>query len=136
MAVSKLTGKSSYFKYNGVTISITKYSAKSARDMADSTDSSNYDAASDLVYHAQLPVSIRLDLDVEGRFDLNSTNANLIASLYSNATAVPVQLGLNAGTLYGHGNFDIMDFTCDVPVMDVVTWRATFRSNGVFTPGS
>ena len=135
-SVQKVTGKAGAFTYNGTKLSITKYTAKVERELVDSTGSDNYDAATDLIHKAQLPVSIQVTADVEGQFDLNSTDASVIATLYSGATAIPVILGINAAVVLGHGNFDISDFECDVPIDDMVTWKATIKSNGVFTHGS
>lgn len=132
----KLTGKASSFLFNGTSIPISKYSPKSTRKLADTTDSANYDAGTDLIHNSQLPASIQMELSVEGKFSKSKTNAALITQLYSGATAVPTILNLDAGTIYGHGNFDMGDFSADVPVEDTVSWTATFRSNGVFTPGS
>lgn len=132
----KLTGKASYFIYGGTTFCITKYSTKVTRALADTTDSCDYSSSIDLVNMSQIPVSVTQELTVEGNFHLSQTTQGLLTSIYSGANAIPVTLGLNAGVLLGTGNFDISDFSCDVPVVDTCKFTATFKSNGAFTPGS
>lgn len=132
----RMVGSASGFTLNGTTIPITKYTPKGNRKLADTTDTGDYDPTSGLVWNSQLPVSANLELTVEGRFRRSSTMNALVKLLFSGATAVPTVLNLDAGTLFGHGNFDIKDFSTDVPAEDTVTWTATFKSNGVFTPGA
>lgn len=132
----RLTGKASYFTYGGAQIPITKYTAKSTRTLADTTDSADYDSGNNIIYKSQIPVSEQMELSVEGNFYLSITNQTLLTAILTGVNEVPVVLGLNAGALFGSGNFDISDFSTDVPVEDTVKWTATFRSNGPFNPGS
>jgi predicted secreted protein len=136
MPVQKLSGKASYLTYKGTRLSITKVTPKFTRGMADTTASDNYDVTSDLLWKSQIAVTGSMELSVEGRFDLNSTNSVILADLASGVAAQPVVLGLNATTVFGHGNFDISEFTADEPVDDTVNFTATLMSNGVFTFGS
>lgn len=136
MAEQRLTGKASYFQINGTRIPITSAKPKHNRELADSTDSSNYDAATDMIHKSQLPVTLQTELSIEGKFRKDTTNAQLISQLYSGVAALPVELGLDSGTIYGHGNFDLSDFECDDPIDDTVTYTCSMKSNGVFTPGS
>lgn len=133
---SKLTGKASSFVYNANTIPITKYAPKGNRKLADTTDSTNYDAASGLVWNSQLACSANLELDVEGFYYTTNTDSQVVAELFSGNAAVAAVLNLDAGDIFGHGNFDISNFEASVPIEDTVSWKATFKSNGVFTHGS
>lgn len=139
MSVAKINARAISFKYNGVVLSITKMNPKHKRNLSDTTDSADYDTGTDMVHHSQQPASTQTELAVEGYFDLNSTNLQLIAPLFSSTAAQPIVLNLNAATPYGHGNFDCQDFETDMalaPTPQTIGWKATFLSNGVFTPGS
>lgn len=133
---NKLTGKAAYLTISGTQIPFTKIGAKTERKLADATDSTDYDVATDLIWPTQLPVSASIELSVEGRYNLVSTPGTVIATLYSGATAVPCVFGLSGSAIYGHGNFDLSNFQADVPVDDIVTFTASLKSNGKFTPGS
>lgn len=132
----KLSGKASYFQFKGTRLTITKYSAKVSRDLVDTTDSDDYDAASDMVYPSQLAVKVGTEVSVEGNFKKSQTPAKLVAELYAGNAAGAAVLGLDAGALLGHGNFDLKDFECEVPITETVTWKGTLVSNGVFTPNA
>lgn len=130
----RMTGKQSYFVFNSYTIPITKTTAKTMRKLADVTDNADYDGSSDLLWPTQLPVSAPVEISVEGRFRKSVVPSGIISLLYTGATAVRTVLGLDSGLLFGSGNFDISDFQTDTPVDDTVTFTATFRSNGRFSP--
>lgn len=132
----RLTGKASYLSINGVFVPITKYSPKTTRNLPDTTDNGDYNSNTDLVYHTRIPVSVDMELSVEGRYRISVTPVAIMNILFTGANAIPVVLGLDAGHLYGHGNFDLADFSTDVPVEDVVTFTCTLRSNGIFTPNA
>lgn len=134
MPNERLTGKQSYIIINGTYIPITKYTPKINRKLADITDNGDYDSNTDLIYPAQLPVSATTELSVEGRFRLSLTPIAIMGILYTGISAVPVKLGLDAGHMFGSGNFDISDFQADVPVDDTVTFTCTLQSNGKFSP--
>lgn len=136
MSEDRLTGKASYMIINGTQIPITKYNPTITKNLPDITDNSDYDQNTDLIYPTQLPVSAVTELSVEGRFHLNSTPITIMSILYSGIGAIPVVLGLNAGNLFGHGNFDISDFQAVIDVSQAVTFTCTMRSNGKFTPNS
>src|ERR1051326_3422363 len=107
MSVAKLTGKAGSFTLNTHVLSFTVMNSKVNRELADTTDSANYDSTTDLVWPAQIPVSEAIELSVEGNFDLNSTDAQLIALLMAGGAAVPVIINLSASVVLGHGNFDL-----------------------------
>lgn len=132
----KVAALSSYLTLGGVNIAITKHTPKPTRECADDTDSTNYDAASGIVHTSQTPVKTSTELTVEGRFRLSTTMSAVVALAYSGAAAVPVVLGIATGVIFGHGLFDLTDFSADFTIGDIVTWSATLKSNGVFTPGS
>jgi hypothetical protein len=137
MSVQKVNGKAGSASYGGTTLSVTKWRAKVTRELADSTDSSNYDATTNMVHKSQIPATLQCEGTVEGFFDLNSTQAAIIAQLYSGNAAVNLVLGITSSVNFGHGLVDIGDFECDLTIgAENVKWSATFKSNGVWTMGS
>jgi hypothetical protein len=136
VSTTKFTGKAAVFQVAGTAIGFTKIGVKTDRKLADSTDSANYDSGSDLIWPEQLPIQSPITFTVELRYNLTTTPANVINTLYTGSAAVAVVVKLNATTTYGHGNFDIESFDANVPYDDVVTGTAQFKSNGLFTFGS
>lgn len=138
MAKVNVSGKSGSFVYNGVTVPFKSLKPKTTRDFADTTDSANYDSASDLVHKAQIAVTTQTEVPVEGLFDLNTTPTTFVASLFNAAGALPCSFVYTSGRPYGHGNFDLIDFETTIVTdqAEAVKWTATLRSNGVFVLGS
>lgn len=136
MALDRLTGKASSVNYNGTTLYITKYTIKGTKTLVDVSDTGDYDVDTDLIHQTQLASKVGWDLELEGYYRKSQTNAAVVASLYQGASAVPVVLGLDAGTKMGHGNFDLSDFSAEVPSEDKVSWKASAKSNGKFIPGA
>lgn len=132
----KVTGKAGSFKYNNQVLSFQKITLDVDRELADTTDSDDYNAQLDIIQPSQIPVKATTKLNVEGRFNLSTTNVSLIVPLYSGANAVPTSIGINGTVQAGHGNFDVSNFSMEEPVDDAITWKATLTSNGPFTPGS
>ena len=133
---NKLSGKSGSFTFNGQVLAFQKISPSIDRKLGDTTDSDDYDQATDMIYPSQVPISLQTKIDVEGRFNLQTTNAKLLVPLYSGATAVPVIVNITPTVVFGHGNFDVSNFSMEEPVDDIVTWKASMQSNGKFTVGS
>ena len=136
MAVRKLTGKASYLIWNGSRIYFTKVTPDIDRTCADSTDGADYDSASDMIQPSQIPVKAQMTLQVEMKFDLNSTMAAFVSVAYSSTPAVPCVFGLDSSNIFGHGNFDLTKFSAEDPIDDTVTATATLLQNGKFTPGA
>lgn len=136
MATQKLTGRAAFFTISGTKIPFKKFTPKSTRKLVDSTDSLDYDPTSDLIWTEQLAAGMSIEFAVEGWYNLSVTPANVLNLLYTSAAAVPIVVNLNASVILGHGNFDISDFSSDIPVDDMVSFSATFKSNGVWTNGS
>jgi hypothetical protein len=130
------SGKASYLTINSVQIPITKTTPKVDRKCADTTDSGDYQSTQDMLFPTQVPVSVGTEIAVEGRFRKSSTPAAIIAQLYTSATNIPCVLGIDSGTIWGHGNVDITDYQQDNPVDDVITFTCTLKSNGVWTPNA
>ncbi len=136
--VDRIAGKASYFDYNGTTIPINKATCKVTRKLGDTTDSGDYDTTADMIATTQLPCTYTLEGTIEGKFRRSSTPGVIIAGLFSSLTNIPIIFGLDlvAGTILGHGNFDISDFSCEIPVDDIISFSASIKSNGTFTPNA
>jgi hypothetical protein len=130
----RTTGKQQSFTFNSQTIPITKCSPKITRVLADTTDSGDYSTTPDMIFPTQIPVSAPLELAIEGRFRFSST-PGLIAAAQTSLTNIPCAVSVNQGSELFHGNFDLSDFSYDGPYDDTVTYTATLKSNGQWTPG-
>ena len=133
---TKISGKASSITISGTSLFITKVTPKVTRDCSDTTDNSNYDAASDMLQGTQIPVKVGMELSVEGWFYVGQTDTALMNLAYSGASAVPVVLKGSTSYIVGHGAFDLTDFEAGIPVDETCTYSATLKQNGVFTPGS
>jgi len=137
MALSdRLTGKASTMTYAGTTVPLTKWEPKTTRTLASATDSSDYDSASDMVWETQLPAKLAQELSVEGRYNTSVVPSTFTTDLFTGNTYVAVVLTLKSGVIYGHGNYDLSDFSLSSPTEDIVTFTATLKLNGKFTAGS
>jgi hypothetical protein len=130
----RLTGKASYFSFNGFTIPITKVTPKVTRALPNTTDNGDYNSTADMIFPTQIPCSVATEYAIEGRYRKSSTPSAIVALLYTGATAIPATFGMDASTVWGHGFFDISDFQTDAPVEDTVTFTCTMISNGQFFP--
>lgn len=132
----RISGKASYFTFNGVNIPITKVSPGSERKLGDTTDNGDYNSAQDMLTTTQIPVAYTFKASVEGRFRKSATPGFLTVA-FNSTTQIPIVIGLDASpTVWGHGNCDISNFKSDVPVDDIVTFSCDIVSWGVFTPNS
>ena len=137
MALSdRLTGKASTLTWGGTTVPLTKWTPKTTRNLADATDSSDYDSGTDMVWKKQLPVTLEQELSIEGRYNTSVIPTTFTTALFSGNAAVAVVLTLKPDGVYGHGSYDISDFELSDPVDDMVTFTATAKLNGIFTAGS
>ena len=114
-------------------IPITKVGMKFNRKLADTTDSGDYYTTPDMIYPTQIPVSTPLELSIEGRFRYSST-PGFITAASTSLTLIPAQLSIANGSQLVAGLFDLQDFEYDGPYDDVVTFTATLKSNGQWTP--
>jgi hypothetical protein len=130
----KITGKAGFIFYNGTQLPIRRFSLRITRNVADCTDSSDYDSVADLIGPTQIPTSAVAEGTIEGCYRRSSTASVIIANLFTGITAVPCTFGIDANTPIGSGTFDITDYQQDAPLGDVVSFTCTVRSNGLFKP--
>lgn len=131
----RLSGKASYVVLNGVTTPVTKTELSYDRDMAKSTDSSDYNVSQDMLAHTQIPVAYQVSGTIEGRYRFSST-PNLIAAGVISLTQIPLVVGLNGSYVQGHGVVDLFNIKVSTPVEDIVTWTADVKSWGAWTPNA
>jgi hypothetical protein len=134
--MAKVSGKAGTWTYHGVQLNFKTWSADFDRTNVESTDSANYDAGTDMVWQAQIPVKLAGTVEVEGNFDKSTTNANIMADLFSGVAAQPTILKIDASTTFGHGNCDLSKFKTTLEVEGMVSFTATLQTNGVFVGGS
>src|SRR5690242_19041017 len=97
MAAGSKTGRAGYATINSVVIPITKWTVKGTKELADSTDSSNWDTASAELYKSQLPGALALEGTLEGYWDSNTTGTGVIAKLKADAP-LPITLQYDRST--------------------------------------
>lgn len=133
----RLTGKASYFVFNGQQIPITKVGRKVARKKADTTDNGDYNSTTDLLFPTQLIVSATTTFSVEGRYR-KSVNPGLNSNAIYESTpgGLLAFFGVDTVTVAGHGYFDIENYEESSPIDDTVTYTMDMTSNGQFTPNS
>jgi predicted secreted protein len=136
MPVQKVAGKAGSFTYNSQALNFSKWTGKVNRDLADSTDSVDYDPVTDMLYKSQIPIAVQVEIDAEGYLDLNSTNTVLLTPLFSGTAAVQTSLKITPTTIFGSGLMDIGNFQLETPIDNIVKWSCSFKSNGKFTLGS
>jgi hypothetical protein len=133
----RLTGKASYFTFDGINVPITKATLKISRADKDTSDNGDYNQSQDLITPTQLIVNAQPTFDIEGRFRKSVIPSLMSLTVFqSNPGGILAVLGLDASTIAGHGYFDITDFEIVDDVMDTVTYTASMKSNGVFTANS
>jgi len=135
--MARMVGKASTWSWNGTVVPITSWKIKGNRECPDISDSSNYDATTDLLWKAQIAASMQLEGTIEGYFDDATTDSVILSLLFSGAAAQAVIFKLKSALTFGHGNFDMTDFDVDAEVVDEpVKFTCTIKSNGVFTHGA
>ncbi len=136
MPLNKLIGKAGTITWGAASINWTKISPKVNRQMGDTTDSTSYDAATDMLWQTQLPAKLGLEYSIAGWYDTVLTPAAFVTVALTGAAAANLLFTLKSGVVFGHGLFDISAFEMEDPVDNTVTFTATLQSNGVFTYGS
>lgn len=134
MASDSITGKAGGCTVAGGTVVITKWSAKTKKEMKDSTDSSNYVSANNQLYAAQLPGKHNLEGTIEGHWSRANTPTAFSGRLNSDAP-VALVLKIDQSTPYATFNADLSEFDLDVDVgsAEPVDFSCSFMSNGAIT---
>jgi len=131
----RLSGKASYWTFNGDVVPITKIDCSYIRDMGKTTDSNDYNVSQDMLTHTQIPISYQIEGSIEGRFRFSQTPGTIQIAVTS-LTQIPCVFGLNGSTVQGHGLVDLFNLKISQPVEDIVTYTADVKSWGAWTPNA
>jgi hypothetical protein len=136
-APDKTTGKAMALTLSGTSIKVTKISAKASPKQADSTDTGNYSATTDLVHPSQINTTLPIELSVEGYYYKTQTPTAIVSKLFD-PTSGPFAVTFTVATGYAHfgGNYDISDFQIESQFDDMVNVSFTLKSNGVVNANS
>lgn len=131
----RLVGKSMHISVDGVSLKIIKATPKVSPKFGDTTDTSNYDAETDLIYPSQIQVSAPVEFAVEGNYRVSETPSAIIAKMFDGSIGpLAVTFGPKTGLNQFGGNYDISDYNQDNPHDDVVKFSCTLKSNGKVMP--
>jgi hypothetical protein len=136
--MAKKSGKGGSLTYVNSLVPITNWTATISVEMAETTDSSNYDTNSGLIWQAMDPKKGSVEVKAEGVYDDAATNSQTVfcSDLLNGASnAVNLVLKIDTNTNFGYGNFRVteLEITPNQSANDPATWSATFTSTGVFT---
>lgn len=128
------TGRAGNITIAGTVIPITKWTATTTKELADSTDSNNYDNASGQLWKAQVPGAISQEVSIEFNYDLATTSTN-VTNRIKNDSTIAVVLKIDAATTYCSGSYDMseVETNLEVPGATMVTGSAKLMSNGIVT---
>lgn len=131
-ATQSVTGRSGNATINNVVIGITKCDATLTRDLADATDSNNYDPTTGQTFKSQAEGAVGIDGTVEGNFDIGgSTDAQIIQKFLTDGP-YPLMLAYTASVKFASMNadFENVALSVSVPGSTMITFRSSFKSNG------
>lgn len=133
----RLVGKAMYLTLGAISLKITKATPKVSPKFGDTTDSGDYDPATDLLYPTQIQVTAPVEFAVEGNYRVSVTPTAIIAKLFD-GTAGPqaVTFGPKSGHAQFSGNYNISDYNQDTACDDVVKFSCTLKSNGKVFPAA
>lgn len=134
MPTQSMTGRGGSATVNSVVIPITKWSAKTNRNLADATDSANYDPTTGQTWTDAASGVVSMELTIEGNYDLATTSANITSKIKTDGP-FPVILHVNPDTVYATGNFYFSDIetSLEVPGGTMVSWSASAKNSGIVT---
>ena len=137
MAAQKLHGKRGAILLDSVTIPFKVISPSVSKDMANGTDSDNYDDTSDTLYRAEEAGETGLDLDVEWNYDASTSGTAFLAKMFGDPVVRAVVKGRKSPEIVLiDGDFKLTDLDFDIDVNDMVNGTATLHSYGQFWQGT
>ena|SRR5271157_127302 len=131
----RLSGKASYWTFNGVVIPITKQDVNYVRDMGKTTDSNDYNVSQDMLTHTQIPIAYQVEGSIEFRYRFTSS-PGLVNTAVTSLTQIPCVFGLNGSAVHGHGLVDLFNLKFSDPVEEIVNGTADVKSWGAWTPNA
>jgi hypothetical protein len=137
-ADDRLVGKAMTVSYGGATLHVTQVSPDVKKEHKDATDTGNYNVSQELLNPSQLPVSVAVEMAIEGFYRKSQTPSVLVAKLFDGSSTGPWAFSFTIASGYSHfsGNYDISNFKITSVVNDIVKWSATIMSNGAISPNS
>lgn len=136
MAVTQSkTGRFGTATVNGVVCNITEWSGKVHKEFAVSTDSGNYDAATQQLWRSRAPGEVWVEATIKGNYDFGgSTDANF-TQLYKGDGPYAVVLALTRSVNWASFNadFDEVNFSVTVNGAAMITFETNCVSNGTPT---
>jgi hypothetical protein len=133
-ATTGRTGRAGNLTLSSQIINITKWDAKLNVAFADSTDSGNYSAPA--LFKSQLNGDQQIEGSIEGNFDASTTSTNVTALLKvpsSGPYALVLKYDASLTCFSGNADFSDLSFSVSVPGATMITFTASYKSNGSFT---
>lgn len=135
--IEKMTGKSGYIHevVDGGILKIPffAWSGVSTRTFEDRTSSVNYSKSADLVFRSSVPTAMKFEAEVMGRYRRFTTPQRLIARLFKGDELFQVQFGFTPIDPYVDMFAWIERFEVRNPLMEIVDFVCTIRSEGEIT---
>jgi hypothetical protein len=103
------------------------------RTFDDRTSSRHYSKRADLVFRSSVPVATAFDAEVSGRYNRWSTPPEVIARLYRGNELFRVEFGFSPRDPYIDTYAWIERFEVRNPLLEIVDFTCTIRSEGEFT---
>lgn len=131
---SSKTGRGGYLTLDGTAIPITKWTATTTKELADSTDSNDYDSGSGQIWKSQKPGVISQEVSIEFNYDTVTTPTGITAKIKADPTVAGV-LKIDRSTTYCSASYDMSEIetNVEVPGATMITGTAKLMSNGVVT---
>ena len=131
---SSKTGRAGYLTIDGTAIPITKWTPTTTKEMADSTDSNDYDTGSGQLWKSQKPGALSQEVSIEFNYDTVTTPTGITAKIKADPTVAAV-LKIDRSTTYCSGNYDMseVEINLEVPGATMITGTAKLMSNGPIT---
>lgn len=130
--IQKAVGAAGYLILAGNRVEATELNPKFDPDWVESTDSSNFDSNTNMLWESQLPGKMKGTIDVTANFDLGSTNQNVFPLLYS-PIPIAAQVYINASRKLYDGSWNVKNLDDGIPIKDPNMFTAKFQlmSSGV-----
>lgn len=132
-ATQSVTGRSGNATINSVVIGITQWEATITRQLADATDSNNYDSVSGQTFQSQAEGVVGIDGTLSGNYDLSgTTDANLSQKLVASDGPYPIMLAFTPTVKFASFSADLENvrYSVSVPGATMITFSSSFKSNG------
>ncbi len=130
-----LTGRYGRGQLNAVEISVTKWMAKPRVELADGTDSNNYDPVTTRLWTSQYEGATGFDGSVEGFVDTSGIFTTNFIGIFLTDGPFPLSLYYTRTLLFFNWLVDFSDveITVTVPGATTIPYSANFKTNGTPT---